>query len=481
MRPNIAHRTTSILLLILSVISLSCCSTGDKTFVILSTNDMHAQIEKFPLLASAVEQCRDTTEVILVDAGDRWTGNAFVDLVEYYAPMYELMNKIGYDVTIYGNHEFDKGQAYLATANRQANFPTISANIKSDTTSFPQPAAHHIIEIGGKKIAFVGIVGNYEANNHPSGKDESYDGLRFSDPHATAAEYSYLAEENDMLVLLSHCGLERDVEFANSESSDGYNQIISAHSHELSNQMIDGKLVTQTINRLKNIGATTVTITAEGEVKLSHRNVPLADYTPAEEYAAIVEGYYNNPELNAPIGKAGATFNTSALRNLFAETIRKKAAAQIGLYHAGGVRLESIPEGDISMATLLNIEPFGSCIAKMTMTPAQLEKLIVAKFNNKKNLDEAHYIDLIATTPYTVITDENGDAVQVIFPELDEKKSYTVATGDYIFKSYSNLNYSKGEITETLITETLKEYIESHDAIAPNSIELQTIEPQTKE
>ena len=44
--------------------------------VILSTNDMHASISNFPRLATAVAQCRDTVATILVDAGDRWTGNA---------------------------------------------------------------------------------------------------------------------------------------------------------------------------------------------------------------------------------------------------------------------------------------------------------------------------------------------------------------------------------------------------------------------
>ena len=61
--------------------------------VILSTNDMHAAIENFPRLAEAVEECRDTATVVLVDAGDRWTGNAFVDLApEPRKPIIDLMN-----------------------------------------------------------------------------------------------------------------------------------------------------------------------------------------------------------------------------------------------------------------------------------------------------------------------------------------------------------------------------------------------------
>ncbi len=465
---------------VIAIIYVNQTRAKEQTFVILSTNDMHAQLTPMPALASAIAQCRDTVEVILVDAGDRWTGNAFVDRIEHYTPTYEMMNFLAYDVAIYGNHEFDKGQAYVAVANRQAKFPVIGANIKSDTTSFPQPAPFVIKEVGNKKIAFVGVVGNYEGNEHPSGKTESYEGLTFTDPHQAAAEYGYLADECDMVVLVSHSGLERDEEFAQSPLSAGFDQIISAHSHDIASKIVNGKLVTQTGSRLKNIGATTVTISADGEVKLSYRNIPLSDYAPDATVAKMVDGYFNNPELNAPIGKAASDFTEIGLINLFAETIRARSSANIGLYHSGGVRLEELAAGEISVATVLNVEPFSSLIATATMTPAQLKELIMTKFNDTRNVGEAHRVDIVTTTPYTILTDEKGDAADVVFPELDEKKSYTVAMGDYIFKTYAGLSYSSGSISETLITTTLEDYISSHEAIEPNNTELQSIVKQSE-
>ncbi|MFI3265019.1 MAG: bifunctional UDP-sugar hydrolase/5'-nucleotidase [Rikenellaceae bacterium] len=478
-------KTTRVLLpLYISVAALffviftSQYNSKEQTFVILSTNDIHAQLTPFPALASAIEQCRDTVDVVLVDAGDRWTGNAFVDRIEYYTPIYELLNLLKYDVAIYGNHEFDKGQAYVATANRQAEFPIICANVKSETESFPQPAPFHIVKVGGKKIAFVGVVGNYEANGHPSGTSDSYEGLTFTDPHLQAAQYTHLADECDMLVLVSHSGLDRDLEFANDPSSKGYHQIISAHSHDVANEMAGGKLVTQTGSRLKNIGATTVTITRDGEVKLSYRNVPLSDYPADATVAKMVEEYYNNDELNASIGTAASDFTFTGLANLFTETIRDRVSADIGLYHSGGVRLEELAAGDISIATVLNVEPFGSCITNVKMNVEQLKSLIIAKFNDTNNMDESHRIDIITTTPYTVIIDASGEAVDVTFPELDESKEYKVAMGDYIFKTYGGLTYSSGEITDILITETIENHIKSHQIVEPNNIDLQNIVKQ---
>ncbi len=450
-------------------------NSKEQIFVILSTNDMHSQIDKFPAMATAIEACRDTVDVVLVDAGDRCTGNAFVDLVDLYAPMYELMNKLDYDVAVYGNHEFDKGQANLARVDAQASFPILGANIKSNTAQFPQPIGHHIVEVGGKKIAFVGVVSNYD-NGHPSGKAESYEGLEFVNPHTTAAEWAHLRQDCDMLVMLSHCGLERDEEFAASEYSKGYDMVVSAHSHDMANEVINGVLVSQTGSRLKNIGATTVTIAADGSVKLSHRNVPISNYEPDAEFAAMVEGYYQNPELNAKIGTAAADFSDVALRNLFAETIRKRTNSNIGLYHSGGVRIEQMKAGDISLATVLNAEPFGSTIATAKMSVDELKELIMTKFNDKQNLSEAHYIDLVTTVPYTVITDaESGDAVDIDFPTLTTKRIYTVAMGDYIYKSYRGLKCREGKISDILITDVLRDFITSTKAITPDIANYQSI------
>ena len=66
--------------LIVTAALAAACAPRERTLVLLSTNDMHAKIRNFPRLAAAVEACRDTAQlVVLVDAGDRWTGNVYCD------------------------------------------------------------------------------------------------------------------------------------------------------------------------------------------------------------------------------------------------------------------------------------------------------------------------------------------------------------------------------------------------------------------
>ena len=134
--------------------AIAACAPRERTLVILSTNDMHAKIQRFPLLATAVEACRDTAQlVLLVDAGDRWTGNAFVDKVPVPGkPIIELMNRLGYDAATLGNHEFDHGQAFLGRMLDSMDFEVVCADCISDTCTFPQLPPYTIVERDGIRV-----------------------------------------------------------------------------------------------------------------------------------------------------------------------------------------------------------------------------------------------------------------------------------------------------------------------------------------
>ncbi len=441
-----------------------------RSIVILSTNDMHANIKEFAGLATAIEECRDTAEVVLVDAGDRWTGNAYVDLVEHYAPIYELMNHVGYDLAIYGNHEFDKGQAYLAEANKQAEFEILGANIKSDTVTFPQPPAYKIIEKDGFKIGFVGVVGNYNAGGHPAGLAASYKGVTFIDPQDCAAEYSYLKDECDMLILVTHMGLERDREFLESAKSKGYDMVIGAHSHDRVDEEIDGKLLGQTQNKLKFLGVTRIERNDNGEYSATYENIPLGDYKDDEKVGGMVAKYYDNEELNSPIAELSEDMNFNGLCNLFLDALVESTQSDIALYNVGGVRINNVEKGSISIATILNMEPFSNEIATMEMTPAQLRTLIMTKFNDKKNMDESHCIDIVLSTPYQIVVEtEGGDAIDVKFSELKEGKKYKVAAGSYTYKSYEGFEADNALITDKLVASEIQNYVKAHKTITPNN------------
>lgn len=93
--------------MLLISVALYSCKNGAETareFVIISTNDIHAQIDRFPQLAAFIQQKRaESEEVIVVDAGDRFSGNPYVDnAIEKGEPIIQLMNKVGFEVACMG-------------------------------------------------------------------------------------------------------------------------------------------------------------------------------------------------------------------------------------------------------------------------------------------------------------------------------------------------------------------------------------------
>ena len=244
----------------------AACAPRERTLVLLSTNDMHAKIQNFPRLASSVEACRDTAQlVVLVDAGDRWTGNAYVDMAPTPGmPMIALMNELGYDVATLGNHEFDHGQAFLGRMIDSMDFEVVCANVVSDTCTFPRLPPYTVIDRDGIRIGFVGVVTNYEGPRHPAGNESSFAGLEFPDPQAMALEYAAeLRPECDVLVLVSHMGDDRDAELLGRGPSQ-YDVVIGGHTHEEVDTLIGGTLLTGGVG---NVIGTTVGVLIQGVIQ----------------------------------------------------------------------------------------------------------------------------------------------------------------------------------------------------------------------
>lgn len=457
-------------LLIVVAAVAAACAPRERTLVVLSTNDMHAKIQRFPQLAAAVGACRDTARlVVLVDAGDRWTGNAYVDMAATPGmPMIALMNRLGYDVATLGNHEFDHGQAFLGRMIDSMDFEVVCANVVSDTCTFPQLPPYVVVEEDGVRIGFVGVVTNYEGPGHPAGNAASFEGLEFPDPQRMAMKYAAgLRPKVDVLVLVSHMGDDRDEELLGKETL--FDAVIGGHTHVLRDTVVNGTLLTQTGKNLANVGVTVIKLRGKKVVGIDCRIVPLDGYAPDAAYQAEVDRYYADPQLNKPVGEFAGTADKWGLANWMARAVADETDADIGFYHIGGVRLDSIPAGGVGLAKIYDLEPFGTEIAVMRMTPADMRRMIVSKYNDEENRKEARRIDLISTTPYVIVTDAQDNALDVRFPKLREGSSYKVAVSDYVYRNYKDLNYTDGGITGIRVADVLLEELEDDSPLTPDN------------
>lgn len=448
----------------------SGCPKNGK-IIIISTSDIHAKIDRLPQFATLVDRYRaqDTAAVFLVDAGDRWTGNPYVDMAAHAGrPVIEQMNALGYDVATVGNHEFDFGLDTLQRRSEDAEFDIVVANVSTGRTAWHQPKPYVIKRAGCLKIGFIGMVTCY-AGGHPDGDDAVFTGTKFYTPAETAARYGRkLRRKTDVLVVLSHLGLDRDTTdlLAAMPYAD---IIISGHTHETYAKIKDGVCIVQGLNSLKYVGVTTLTVESGKITDKRVEFVPL----PAEgkpEVAEAVAGYKDNPYLTASIGSLAAAADKTALGQMIADVGRRTAAADIGIYHRGGTRLEGLESGSVSRADIFELEPFGSTYIVTEMTLTEMKDLIINKFNDRQNAKESHRVDLYPSgVRYTIVTDSSGDAVDVVFSPEVQKDIYKVAIGDYIYSS-STYKYARRaqEAVTKPVTELLIENFKENSPIVPD-------------
>ena len=131
--------------------------------------------------------------------------------------------------------------------------------------------------------------------------------------------------------------------------------------------------------------------------------------------------------------------------------------------------------GEVTVKTLFDNEPFFSQVHTAEMTPAQLRKLIVEKYNDTVNAKESHCVDLYATTPYRIITDENDVAYDVEFPRLKEGAKYKVAVADYVARNYAHFECENEVRQPVLVYDLDVAYFKQNSPVKVSNELLQSI------
>jgi len=221
-------------------------SAQSSPIVILHTNDTHSHLEAYyePELGEVVggvvrrntfiqETRSQYPNTIVVDAGDFSQGTPYFNLFKGF-PEIELMNKMGYDVVVLGNHEFDNGSKALAKRLKLANFKIVCANYQFKNKKLARLIKPYtIITMDGKKIGFFGLLCDMKRIIMPT----HYQEVTFLDPIATAQKMVDILknkENCDLIICLSHLGFRKGITDKDiAENVPGIDVIIGGHSHVL--------------------------------------------------------------------------------------------------------------------------------------------------------------------------------------------------------------------------------------------------------
>lgn len=121
---------SAVLAVIMVITALPVAFAAGTDTVILYTNDVHCAIDNYSVFAAyKMELMSDAHTVITVDAGDAIQGEV-VGLLTEGASIIDIMNQVGYDIAVPGNHEFDYGvDRFFEIANDEAQHQYICSNL----------------------------------------------------------------------------------------------------------------------------------------------------------------------------------------------------------------------------------------------------------------------------------------------------------------------------------------------------------------
>lgn len=459
------------LAVLVGALLFASCSDRATRVVIVSTNDMHAQISNFPKLMTFVKQVRESNaHVLLVDAGDRISGDVYVDnAAEKGKPMYDLMKKAGYNVVIFGNHEFDHGQAALKGRLSQLegnDFRVVCANICSEGSELGHIPPYGFLNEAGIKFCFLGLIQTDAKDHIPATNPRNLKDITFRYYREVADEHRSLKDSCDVFVGVTHIGYVPDSLLA--VRIPDFDLIIGGHSHTWldTGRMVNGVLVSQTGSGLKYAGLTCLDFCGKALVSKTYKSVLLDTFAEDPEALAMVNEYRNRPEFHEVVGKTsqGLKYKEN-VANLMADAMCEAAGCDFVFCNSGGVRINSIPVGDISAEVLYKMEPFANHVVVHELTLAEMKELVLNRFNGVNN-PENRRIDLyFSKGRYTIRKDKKGLGMDVVFvgPDgnklRDSNRKYKVGLSDYVSVTYDFAGQGKGVHTDIPIVKAMIQYV----------------------
>ena len=375
---------------------------AQKDIVVLYTNDVHCSIDNnigYAGLATYKAEMEKDNFVVLVDAGDAIQGDTIgtVSKGEY---LVDIMNEVGYDFCVLGNHEFDYGTDVLSSLLEKAKAQYLNATITytgNGKNLLAKTVPYAIERYGFLDVAFIGVstpesITKSTPRYFMEGDEFVYDFAAGEDLYKTVQSVVDEVREKgaDFVVVISHLGVEEGSEPNRATdliaNTTGIDALIDGHSHttapfELIADKSGKKVVyTQTGTKLNAIGK--LTITKDGSIKAEL--VSEAEKDPEvtafidnlkSEYESLVNTVVAHTAVELSItdenGVRAVRNRETAIGDLCADAYRAVADTDIAFVNGGGIRA-TIKKGDITTANMISVHPYGNYLCSCYATGAEI-------------------------------------------------------------------------------------------------------------
>ncbi|MDH3405180.1 MAG: bifunctional metallophosphatase/5'-nucleotidase [Acidobacteriota bacterium] len=378
--------------------------------------------------------------------------------------MVAVLNAVGFDYVVFGNHEFDVSEQSLAARIAESDFSYVAANVRhaagGAVAAFEQrgaPIPDYVVHTftnpdGGElRLGLIGLTLPFNQASYVAYEDTLAAGRR---------AYEAAAAESDLVFALTHQSLDEDRDLA--RSLPGLPLILGGHDH------INLK-VTEGTTRIAKADANARTVylhwlthdTADGSTEVWSQLVPITnDIADDPETQALVDAWERTAEelirelgyeANSPVAdflepydgrEAEVRTGQTNLGQSIACAMRAAdtAGSELAFLNSGSIRIDDRIVGRVQQRDVLRTLPFGGEIVHARMRGAILEMALDAGLG--ANLGEGGYLQL---TPNVVPT-EAGYAIDGA--PLDREREYRVTMPGFLSQGLeANLEFLADEAT----------------------------------
>ena len=393
MNGRLGSLATAIAALALPALLVSCSTAPTpREFTIVGTADLQGQLDPYETefdddgdgvveatsgggiarIATIIREIERENHgsVAVVSTGD--------DLMNRYfhtfkgRAIFEAMSLAGYELYAFGNHEFDKGPEVLAEALALADFDCVCTDLAVAGTALDGLCVPWLIkDYAGIRVGFFSLM----TEGFPfvtSGRDVELSGPNIE--AATAAVADLNANGAEVIVGLTHIGMDRDAELA--AAVPGIDIIFGGHSHEYTGGAVrvGGTVIVNGGEKGQYAARLDVPVDAEGQVDHEHiryQLIPVTERIPAaEDVEAMLAAYRESfpdaialgeTEIAWDMTKEAIRDGESPVANLINDRMRGKFRAEIVLNNAGAFRGKKVyPPGPVTDVMLREIDEFSN-------------------------------------------------------------------------------------------------------------------------
>lgn len=425
--------------------------------------------------------------VLHLDSGDCFQGavvfNEFSGEAEFRG-----LSLMGLDGAVVANHEFDKGALNLANQGAAwASFDLLAANYDFADSDLPFATELEdlvlpstMYEVDGLRVGVIGM-GNISSLNSIYDQSNSM-GIRVIEPgQAIPDEAARLrAQGADLIVVLSHLGLDDDIE--NARLYSDIDIILGGHHHValdpplvVTNEATGKRIpVVHSGAFAKFVGRLDVVVQDGAVLSHDYTLFPVDNTVPQDPDVAELLFEYQEQldyELNLEqvIGYAeteltryGDGGGDSMLGNLTAEAMRfyPGVETEIALTNTLGIRAD-VPAGDITLDTLYNAMPFDNTITTMFLSGREVQELL--DYATERSTERGCQSQIqVAGIRFTMNCAEAvAEDILINGAPLDLDGTYELATNNYIAHGGSGFEVLERNTTQVDTGISIRDVVKS--------------------